>query len=197
MKTCTCLQCGREFQNVKIRKTCSTECKVAWGRVHNPAYQKHAIPGEKLCKKCGEVKPYTLEHFPPSAQRHVGGLYPYCRPCNRAKRDKWATDYPERERLSERVDRFKTDAKDRNSPLIQFTTADYLDLFYEQGGVCGYCFTPIDRWACHLDHVMPVSRGGETIVANLLMTCASCNHRKGASTLDEWKERGGGPVWFE
>lgn len=191
MKWCTCLQCGREFQNAKIRKTCSPECKSAYMQVHNPAYRKREIPSEKLCTRCGEVKPFSLEFFPPSRQRHLGGLYPYCRPCNVAKREKWGQDYPERERLSERVDRFKWSAARRDCSVIEFTTDDYLDLFHGQGGVCGYCATPIDKWSCHLDHVVPVCRGGATVVDNLLMTCPSCNYGKAQSTVEEWLDRGG------
>jgi hypothetical protein len=34
----------------------------------------------------------------------------------------------------------------------------------------------------HLDHVVPVSRGGTSDATNLVACCASCNARKGART---------------
>jgi 5-methylcytosine-specific restriction endonuclease McrA len=47
---------------------------------------------------------------------------------------------------------------------------------------CAYCASRAE----HLDHVSPLSRGGEDVPANLLPACADCNLRKGAKTLAEW-----------
>jgi 5-methylcytosine-specific restriction endonuclease McrA len=48
---------------------------------------------------------------------------------------------------------------------------------------CAYC----GRWANEVDHRVPASRGGLTIVANLTACCAECNRSKGARTFDEWQ----------
>jgi len=37
----------------------------------------------------------------------------------------------------------------------------------------------------HMDHVVPVSRGGLHCAENLLPACASCNLSKGAKLLEE------------
>lgn len=187
--------CGGEVlrtpSNGRYPKTCSRECRLIHMRQVNPAYRKRPIPTEKLCTRCGEVKPFTAENFPPSRQRHIGGLYPYCRPCNRAKREKWGQDYPGREWLSERVDRFKRSAAERGSPVVKFTTADFMRLYRQQDGYCGYCGSAIYLTDLHIDHMMPVWRGGPTVPQNLVMTCPPCNLAKGKSTLAEWAERGG------
>jgi 5-methylcytosine-specific restriction endonuclease McrA len=47
---------------------------------------------------------------------------------------------------------------------------------------CAYC----DGRASHLDHVVPLSRGGTDTEANIVPACASCNLSKGAKTLAEW-----------
>ena len=49
---------------------------------------------------------------------------------------------------------------------------------------CCYC----DAHATHLDHVMPISKGGEDIESNMVPACADCNLTKGAKTLAEWSE---------
>jgi 5-methylcytosine-specific restriction endonuclease McrA len=49
---------------------------------------------------------------------------------------------------------------------------------------CAYC----DRMAQHLDHVHPLSRGGEDVESNIIPACAECNLSKGAKTLAEWVE---------
>lgn len=48
------------------------------------------------------------------------------------------------------------------------------------GMVCGLCGGPIyDRSGLHIDHVLPVSRGGRTNVDNLQPAHACCNISKG------------------
>lgn len=49
---------------------------------------------------------------------------------------------------------------------------------------CVYCDAPAE----HLDHVHPLSRGGEDVESNILPACASCNLSKGAMTLAQWVE---------
>lgn len=50
------------------------------------------------------------------------------------------------------------------------------------GHACAYC----GQLATHLDHVVPLSRGGADVEANIVPACASCNLSKGAKTLAEW-----------
>ena len=40
----------------------------------------------------------------------------------------------------------------------------------------------------HLDHVIPVSRGGKTELNNLVVACEFCNENKRAKTPDEWEQ---------
>ena len=50
---------------------------------------------------------------------------------------------------------------------------------------CRYCGTRGERLEC--DHVVPVSRGGETTLENLVTACRPCNRSKGAKPLDQWR----------
>ena len=52
------------------------------------------------------------------------------------------------------------------------------------GSVCHYCGDYVDDG--HLDHVIPLSRGGDDSPDNLVWSCSSCNLSKGAKLLDEW-----------
>ncbi len=52
---------------------------------------------------------------------------------------------------------------------------------------CAYCREPLGRSGT-LDHIVPRSKGGETVRSNLVACCYSCNTRKGS--LSEWRE------WF-
>lgn len=46
------------------------------------------------------------------------------------------------------------------------------------GWVCQYCGT--DKPGLTVDHVIPRSRGGESVWENIVAACAACNRRKGA-----------------
>lgn len=48
---------------------------------------------------------------------------------------------------------------------------------------CFYC----GATAKHLDHVVPISRGGSHSIGNLVPACASCNLLKSDKTITEWK----------
>jgi 5-methylcytosine-specific restriction endonuclease McrA len=56
-------------------------------------------------------------------------------------------------------------------------------LFARDGWRCVYCGSGGSRLT--LDHVVPRSRGGESVWENVVTACAPCNHRKGNRTLEE------------
>ncbi|MGH3131642.1 MAG: HNH endonuclease, partial [Gaiellaceae bacterium] len=56
-------------------------------------------------------------------------------------------------------------------------------LFARDGWRCAYCGTAGGRLT--LDHVVPRSRGGESIWENVVTSCAPCNLRKGNRLLEE------------
>jgi 5-methylcytosine-specific restriction endonuclease McrA len=48
-------------------------------------------------------------------------------------------------------------------------------------GRCGICGGDLEGPDFHIDHIVPVSRGGEHSYANTQLAHASCNVRKGAA----------------
>ena len=62
------------------------------------------------------------------------------------------------------------------------------------GWQCRYCQRKLGRgprWygKVHIDHVYPVSRGGETVLENLVTACWRCNTAKGDRTPSEARMR--------
>jgi len=60
-------------------------------------------------------------------------------------------------------------------------TAEVMDA---SGGICPYCSEPFEDG--HIDHIIPVSRGGTNDRVNLVYCCASCNLSKGDRLLEDW-----------
>lgn len=58
-------------------------------------------------------------------------------------------------------------------------------VFERDNFTCRYCRARGGRLEC--DHVTPLSRGGVTTQENLVTACFSCNRRKGAKTISEWR----------
>jgi 5-methylcytosine-specific restriction endonuclease McrA len=50
------------------------------------------------------------------------------------------------------------------------------------GNRCCYCPASAE----HLDHVHPLSRGGEDVESNIVPACAACNLSKSDKSLAEW-----------
>lgn len=46
------------------------------------------------------------------------------------------------------------------------------------GLICGICRGRVHEWDVHIDHIVPVSRGGMSIMSNLRVTHSKCNLRK-------------------
>jgi 5-methylcytosine-specific restriction endonuclease McrA len=73
-----------------------------------------------------------------------------------------------REVIAERVH-----ARQRNvAPVTREMALILTDTF---GGLCAYeCGRPATSW----DHIIPVSKGGQTVRGNIVPACGSCNSRK-------------------
>lgn len=64
---------------------------------------------------------------------------------------------------------------------------DRMELMREQNGECAYCGTNITEQH-HLDHKVPISRGGGHLKENVHLTCPRCNLRKSDYTHEEYLE---------
>lgn len=61
-------------------------------------------------------------------------------------------------------------------------------LMQSQGSRCVYCGCDVSS-RYHIDHKLPVSRGGDNSEANLQILCPTCNLRKGSKTHVEFLEK--------
>lgn len=74
------------------------------------------------------------------------------------------------------------------------TGKDVQAIFEKQRGLCGNCKKKLFKSGAkkfHVDHVIPLSRGGGNGPDNLQCLCSSCNLRKGAKDPLDWARENG------
>lgn len=59
------------------------------------------------------------------------------------------------------------------------------EVFKRDSFKCQYCGESAPDVILHVDHIHPVSKGGNNDIMNLITSCQSCNSGKGAVTLDD------------
>jgi 5-methylcytosine-specific restriction endonuclease McrA len=60
-----------------------------------------------------------------------------------------------------------------------YTAADVRLLYRSQGGECALCRRTLVG-GYHVDHIIPIAKGGMNVVGNLQLLCQRCNLTKGA-----------------
>lgn len=55
---------------------------------------------------------------------------------------------------------------------------------------CYYCGKSLYRKPFHMDHIVPLSRGGKHSIENLCVSCPMCNCKKGSRLISEWNRNG-------
>lgn len=73
---------------------------------------------------------------------------------------------------------WRMDAARRRGADGQHTEHDINNLLRGQRKRCVYCHTKLDKF--HVDHIVPVSKGGSNDRKNLQLLCPPCNHKKHA-----------------
>ena len=79
-----------------------------------------------------------------------------------------------------------TPAPDINKELDYYNVAENrLRVFERDGYKCHYCEKQLTRFTATLDHIQPVSKGGDNSYENLVTACLHCNSRRGARPVME------------
>lgn len=68
-------------------------------------------------------------------------------------------------------------------------TVEALRDMWANATVCLYCGRELTHWNKSVEHMMPMSKGGEHSVRNVIVICRLCNTTKRSMCFDEWIER--------
>ena len=63
-------------------------------------------------------------------------------------------------------------------------TSDVAQLIARADGYCMYCGHRVPK--VELDHIVPIARGGLSVLENLMPCCRACNPSKGVRPVEEW-----------
>jgi hypothetical protein len=181
----TCPGCETTFKAWRTdQKYCTAEC----GNRHRArrAYQ-YADLSDRPCQRCGTVftpKQSTSVYCSRLCSRRV--TYARYRPQRLAATKAWVKANPElRRAIAAQYKANRRMWEQLNPGSVGILSKDWRKLLRHYRHRCAYCGG--NEGGIHMEHVIPLSRGGRHAIGNVLPACQSCNLSKGAKLVAEWK----------
>ncbi len=168
-----CLGCGDPIQNARqgmLKRVCAP-CKKAG--VRRPRTASVAKLVEFTCKGCKKTLPNLS----------FNRISTHCSPC-RAERDaqrvvQWRKDNPERARL---LRKRHDHARRARLNGVGYEAFDPVEIYERDRWMCQICHKRISRrlrsphpMSVSIDHIVPVSQGGDHVRANVRAAHMGCN----------------------
>jgi 5-methylcytosine-specific restriction endonuclease McrA len=132
---------------------------------------------QRKCRYCGKTYELTKDNFGHNPQR---GFRWKCRQCVRdaVREYNSANSFRAAERTESR----------RGTVLTQGERRSYGRQLAEMDGgyICFYCKEPLTS-DFHIDHKIPIAKGGTRSLENFALACMQCNQEKHAKDIDEYR----------
>lgn len=171
-------------------KACSAEAGRKWynanrERVLERVRQYREANPERVAERCrlhyqaNREKKLAYQRQYKDANRER--VLEQCRQYYAANREKWSEYYRQyREENPEKLAAYSRNRKAREKGNGSFHTAEDIQAQYaRQKGKCFYCHKKVGE-DYHVDHVVPLIKGGSNGPENLVVACPACNLSKHA-----------------
>jgi 5-methylcytosine-specific restriction endonuclease McrA len=178
----TCPVCAGPIHGRSDKRQCSPECKReakrAYDRDHHVKNRDHKI--RVACEwqraNADRKQAYDAEYRERTRDRRLALKRDYGRRATAAQDPSLML----RNRLSSRARAARLRA---TSSVV--TVRDIARLANRQRGLCAYCGDLMD--APEIEHVLPIVRGGQHSIGNIVLACRPCNRGKSHRTVMEWR----------
>ena len=151
--------------------------------------QESTVYAKGMCKPCymrqyhAEHKKELTKYYRQYRDKHKEKIAEYQRRYRAKHPDKvheqvrlWQITNPDK--VAQYNQRYR--AHKANADINDFTAADWQVVLTYHDNRCAYCGQ--DNLSLTQDHVIPLSRGGNHTISNIVPACQVCNSRKGART---------------
>ena len=167
----TCQRCGKEYQPTGTYQKFCADCRDVAGKEAVAQYAQ-------IHKK--ELSAYSLKWYYAHHRCHDQWIAAH-RDKVRATKAAYEKRHPEKRQLITIKHRA---LKRGNTPVDEVLTfSQWQQVLDSYGHRCAYCGVKSDHLT--VDHVIPVARGGQDTMANVVPACQHCNCSKGAKTPEE------------
>ena len=119
-------------------------------------------------KNKDDIKNKTIDY----AQSHRSEATSY--------KKKWVTNNPEKRKEVNRISELRRRAAKKNVVANKFAISDIINAY---GDKCFYCNGKFE----HVDHYIPLSKGGPHSLENVRPSCKNCNLRKGSKMPEDFE----------
>jgi 5-methylcytosine-specific restriction endonuclease McrA len=179
-----CQRCGQEVPprtrpGGTPKKFCSKRCKdAAWYADHQDEQREWRTANrEQRCELMHQWYLANTERHRAATQRWAAANPERVQAFSRETARRWRAAHPEEAREAAR----KRRALKKGAAVVEQISLDVL--FERDGRRCHICKKMLTRSKASVDHLVPLSHGGEHSWANVALAHRSCNSRRGAGRL--------------
>jgi 5-methylcytosine-specific restriction endonuclease McrA len=182
----TCKQCGESIDHLNAKaKFCSKNCTSAWLYAQDP--ESHRARS-KAWQSSPEGRAYRRAYL----QANAGKRQAWARQDRQKNPERYAAYWKQwagenAEAVAE-IGRMRRARQKGNPDSIGVPAWEWRKILNRFQGRCAYCGVVPD--VLHMDHVVPISKGGRHAPANVVPACQKCNLTKHAMFLSVWRYRG-------